>query len=619
MLLRRFLFLVLSAVALCLGGLRVAASTTYVYTDLGSLPVETQTFAGVSGNITQTLTQSAAYGISNTGQVVGTENITASNVSIANPHGSSVTDEREFSYFGGTTHSFGTYLNGNNSSGYGINSAGQIAGSSDVAGASATEGVLFSNGTYTSLASLIPDGQSKVNAVNEAGHITGWTDHEVQLSQTSFLTVQKVMFWKGSNPVILADLTSSQDGSFIASAGQAINNSDQVAGWSDVSVSGTFTTHACLMQLGHAAIDLGTLPGAANPAAVSYANGINNAGEVCGYSTAATGSNNHAFLYTGGVIGSMVDLGALTGGQNSYANGINNNGTIIGYGDEGVPGINYAMVYANGGMQDLNTLTSGTGNWVMEAAYAINDYGQIAGTAVNNLTGATHGFLLTPTNEATPPSVSTPPNDFQAPVGQNVTIVSNITGSSPLSFQWYNNGAPISGATSANLSLTNVQSGDSANYSVIGTNLVGAVTTNATLTVTSPIMYPAGYTAWAAGLNLIGASLLPAAMPFGDTLPNLARFAMNIGAVPTAGQLPVTSMQVVNGVTYLRLDYNVSKNLSGLQLTVQYSYDLQNWSALSNANIAQLADPNPQTSHYQASIAVPANGSVYLRLVVQPE
>jgi hypothetical protein len=67
------------------------------------------------------------------------------------------------------------------------------------------------------------------------------------------------------------------------------------------------------------------------------------------------------------------------------------------------------------------------------------------------------------------------------------------------------------------------------------------------------------------------------------------------------------------------LDYNVSKNLSGLQLTVQYSYDLQNWSALSNANIAQLADPNPQTSHYQASIAVPANGSVYLRLVVQPE
>jgi hypothetical protein len=120
-------------------------------------------------------------------------------------------------------------------------------------------------------------------------------------------------------------------------------------------------------------------------------------------------------------------------------------------------------------------------------------------------------------------------------------------------------------------------------------------------------------------LNLAGVSLLPAATPFGDTLPNLVRYAMNIGAVPTTGQLPALSVQIVNGVAYLRLDYNVSKNLNGLQVIVQYSYDLQTWQPLANSAIAQLANPNAQTSHYEASIAIPSSGIVVLRLAVQPQ
>jgi probable HAF family extracellular repeat protein len=54
-------------------------------------------------------------------------------------------------------------------------------------------------------------------------------------------------------------------------------------------------------------IDLGTLPGGTH----SWATGINNKGQIVGYSTIASGQT-HAFLYSGGT---MIDLGTLEGGQ----------------------------------------------------------------------------------------------------------------------------------------------------------------------------------------------------------------------------------------------------------------------------------------------------------------
>ncbi len=67
-------------------------------------------------------------------------------------------------------------------------------------------------------------------------------------------------------------------------------------------------------------VDLGTLGGNC-----SYANGINDKGQVVGKSYTSSGKS-HAFLYTNG---SMTDLGTL-GGKSSYANGINNKGQVVG-------------------------------------------------------------------------------------------------------------------------------------------------------------------------------------------------------------------------------------------------------------------------------------------------
>lgn len=51
-------------------------------------------------------------------------------------------------------------------------------------------------------------------------------------------------------------------------------------------------------------------------------------------------------------------------------------------------------VQHNGKLQDLNKLTTAGSGWVLIEADAINDAGQIVGTALKG--NEEHGFLLTP-------------------------------------------------------------------------------------------------------------------------------------------------------------------------------------------------------------------------------
>ncbi len=53
----------------------------------------------------------------------------------------------------------------------------------------------------------------------------------------------------------------------------------------------------------------------------------------------------------------------------------------------------HAVIYSNGKLQDLNKTTAGSG-WTLIEADAINDAGQIVGTALKG--SEEHGFLLTP-------------------------------------------------------------------------------------------------------------------------------------------------------------------------------------------------------------------------------
>jgi hypothetical protein len=83
-----------------------------------------------------------------------------------------------------------------------------------------------------------------------------------------------------------------------------------------------------------------------------------------------------------------------------------------------------------------------------------------------------------------PPTITTQPVGTTVMVGANVALKVAATGSTPLSYQWRFNGAPITGATGAQLSLSAVQLAQAGDYSCRVANPYGQVTSaTATLAV----------------------------------------------------------------------------------------------------------------------------------------
>jgi endonuclease/exonuclease/phosphatase family metal-dependent hydrolase len=99
-------------------------------------------------------------------------------------------------------------------------------------------------------------------------------------------------------------------------------------------------------------------------------------------------------------------------------------------------------------------------------------------------------FLIPTGNVTNPPAITAQPLNRTNILGASVLFSVAATGADPLSYQWRHTTTNLPGATSSSLSLTNIQTTDTGNYSVIVTNLAGSITSsNAFLTVvTTPLI-----------------------------------------------------------------------------------------------------------------------------------
>jgi probable HAF family extracellular repeat protein len=164
-----------------------------------------------------------------------------------------------------------------------------------------------------------------------------------------------------------------------------INDNGQVVGWSHI--AGNQLKHAFLYSAG-VMTDLGTLCTGVPPVCgtESDAIAINASGQIVGTSYTPEGKQ-HAYRYSAGV---MQDLGTL-GGDFSYAAGINDSGVVIGSSwiNPGAYSVQHGFVYQNGGMVNIGTF-GGYNSKTID----INNSGQVSGHAAVSTDEAGHAFLF---------------------------------------------------------------------------------------------------------------------------------------------------------------------------------------------------------------------------------
>jgi hypothetical protein len=105
---------------------------------------------------------------------------------------------------------------------------------------------------------------------------------------------------------------------------------------------------------------------------------------------------------------------------------------------------------------------------------------------------------FTASQAAIPPIIGEAPASQTVLAGADVILTAHAEGTEPLTYSWYLNGLPISGATAATLSLTNVSPTQSGTYAVKVSNSAGSATARARIQVDSPnpSVLPLALTGW---------------------------------------------------------------------------------------------------------------------------
>lgn len=266
-----------------------------------------------------------------------------------------------------------------------INASGQVSGSCAFrlpdGSINYTRAAIWEGTRVRLLSPLRSYTSSDGTALNDAGQVVG-ASSVIRLDGS---TPSNPVFWSAGQPGRAVDL-----GSLGGSRGTAfgINNAGAVVGYS-AEADGSYQPY--LWQNG-TMLKLPSLGGLSG----GVANAVNDTNQVVG-STPISAQIGHAALWQDGQVVDLGTLGAPDASRFSSAYGINNAGDIVGFSADN-PNTFRATLWRNRVAVDLNSLIRNLPDFpdgvLLTWAYSINDLGQIVGIGS---TGARSGvFVLTP-------------------------------------------------------------------------------------------------------------------------------------------------------------------------------------------------------------------------------
>lgn len=169
-----------------------------------------------------------AFGINNSGQVVG-----QAELAVYNQSGNNYSVDSAFLYTGGTMENLGTF-GGMNSYASGINNNGQVVGQADLTGGTSSHAFLYTGGTMQDLGTL-PGYTwiSDARCINDSGQVAGWSENNSDY--------RHAFLYSGGTMEDLGTLGGAE------SWANGINDSGQVVG---DALTGSNVTHAFLFSDG---------------------------------------------------------------------------------------------------------------------------------------------------------------------------------------------------------------------------------------------------------------------------------------------------------------------------------------------------------------------------------
>jgi hypothetical protein len=168
------------------------------------------------------------------------------------------------------------------------------------------------------------------------------------------------------------------------------------------------------------------------------------------------------------------------------------NNAILGTTVSGSPPINFQWYFNNTPLTDGGRISGSATPTLTIANVQTNDGGNYQLVA-SNFVGATTSSVAVLTPVILPPAFIQLPTSQAVGAGSNVNFTTVVSGTPPFSYQWYQNGNPLSdngvhiaGSMTASLTISNLTAADAGSYRVMVSNPSGSINASATLTVLTP-------------------------------------------------------------------------------------------------------------------------------------